>query len=295
MSLIGRGATGTIYQLNDFIVVKRARVGEDEESDHANEQRMFELLEKSRPIPHLIRCYYRTPKNTFLELAPNGCFAMLLNKYQKRNITHFHEVLQVTHTLDSQDVHRWMMQLCSAAAGLERIGLCHGDIRPGNMLLNANQNLILSDLDRSVEIGEEITVLSEPFGRLLNKEEGAGAGTYGKASALIDTFAIGSVYYTLLRGHEPYETDWWGSEHGVIVLDKFQEKEFPPLNNSAEDIIIRKCWNGEYQSVSELLAQFAGTNRRHNSTSEDREFLRMRQQECEAFVQSGFVDTLERY
>ena len=297
MSLMGRGATGTVYQLNAFIAVKRARLGEDEESDHANEQRIFELLEKHLPIPHLIRCYYRTPKNTFLELIPNGSVAMLLNKYQQRNThPHAYQVLEVTHALDSQDVHRWMKQLCSAAAGLERIGLSHGDIRPGNMLLDAKQNLVLSDLDRGTEIGEEIAVLTEPYGRLLNEEAGAEAGTYGKASARVETFAIGSVYYTLLRVHEPYETESWGRNHFVILGDKFQEKEFPPLNDSAADTIINKCWNGEYQSISELLVEFAGTNRQqHNSTSEDRECLRMRQQECETFFRSGWVDTLERY
>ncbi|KAL9123575.1 MAG: hypothetical protein Q9217_007005 [Psora testacea] len=294
MSLIGRGVTGTVYQLNAFIALKKARLGEDEESDHTNEQRIFELLEKYLPIPHLIRCYYRTPKNTFLEFVPNGSVAMLLNKYQHRNTPAF-QVLEVTHTLDSQDVHRWMKQLCSAAAGLERVGLSHGDIRPGNMLLDAKQNLILSDLDRGMEIGEEIAVLSEPYGRLLNKEAGAEAGTYGKASARVETFAIGSVYYTLLRGHEPYETESWGRNHFVILGEKFQEKEFPSLNDSAADTIISKCWNGEYQSISELLVEFAGTNRRDDSTSEDREYLRMRQQECKTFVRSGWVDTLERY
>lgn len=52
MSLIGRGATGTVYQLNAFIAVKRARQGEDEEADHANEQRIFMFLEDRLPIPH---------------------------------------------------------------------------------------------------------------------------------------------------------------------------------------------------------------------------------------------------
>ena len=194
-----------MYQLNAFIAVKRARLGEDEEADHINEQRNFEFLEDYSPIPYLIRCYYRTPTDTFLELAPNGSIAMLLDQYQKRD-SHGIQVLKISQAPDSQDLHRWMKQLCLAAAGLERIGLIHGDIRPGNMLLDANRDLKLSDLHRGIKTGEDIAALSEPFGRLLDKEYGAGAGTYGKAGARTETFAIGSVYYTLLRGYKPYKT-----------------------------------------------------------------------------------------
>ena len=294
MSLIGLGAIGAVYQLNAFIAVKRARRGEEEEADHANEQRLFKLLEDYAPIPHLIRCYYRTPKDTFLELAPNGCIAMLLNQYQKRDSNGI-RVLEVSEALMRQDLHRWMEQLCLAAAGLERIGLCHGDIRPGNLLLDANRDLRLSDLDRGVKIGEDILALNEPFGRLLDKEDGEGAGSYGKAGARTETFAIGSIYYTLLRGHEPYQTESWGTDHFVILLEKFQKKEFPALIDSAEDTIIRKCWNGEYEMVSELLAEIASSKRQDVPASEDREWLETRQLECKTFVQSGWIDTLDRY
>lgn len=293
MSLIGQGATGTVYQLNAFIAVKRARLGEDEEADHANEQRNFKFLENYPPIPYLIRCYHRTPKDTFLELAPNGSIAMLLNQYQERD-SHG-TVLKITQALDSQDLHRWMKQLCLAAAGLERIGLFHGDIRPGNMLLDANRDLKLSDLDRGMKIGEDIAVLTEPFGRLLDKEDGEGADTYGKAGARTETFAIGSVYYTLLRGHEPYETESWGRNHFVILGEKFRKREFPLLTNSAEDTIVRKCWNGEYQLVSKLLAEVAGYNRQDEPAGENQEWLRMRKMECKTFVQNGRVDMLGRY
>lgn len=220
---------------------------------------------------------------------------MLLNQYQQRDRRHSTQVLKITQTLDPQDLHRWMKRLCLAAAGLERIGLCHGDIRPGNMLLDANRDLRLSDLDCGMKMGEDVVVLTDPFRRLLSQEDGVGASTYSKASARIDTFAIGSIYYTLLRGHEPYETESWGRDHYVILGEKLQKKEFPPLTDSAGGTIIRKCWNGEYQFINELLAEVTGSKGQDEPASEDWEWLAMQRLECKTFVQSGWVDTLERY
>lgn len=188
-----------------------------------------------------------------------------------------------------------MRQLCLAAAGLEQIGLVHGDIRPGNMLLDANRNLKLSDLGRAMKLGEEMTVLAEPFGRLLGKEDGGGAGTYGKAGARTETFAIGSVYYTLLRGHEPYETEPWGRDRFVTLSEKFQSKEFPPLSDSAGDAIIRKCWDGEDQLVQDLLAEFPGDAGQDEPAGKDQEWLEIRQMECTEFIQNGSVDALDRF
>ena len=293
--LIGIGATGAVYQLNAFIAVKKARSGEDEETDHANEQAIFAFLETRPPIPYSIRCLYRTPKNTFLELVPNGSLAMLLNKYQQRGHPNFYQVLKVTQSIDLQDIYRWMTQLCIAAAGLERNGLCHGDIRPGNLLLDTDCNLKLCDFDRVTKVGEDIVVAGSPFARLLNKEDGPDAGSYGKSGARTETFAIGSIFYTLLRGHEPYETESWGSEHGPILIKKFQRREFPLLTNSTEDAIIHKCWNEKYHSVSHLLADVAGSDKQDEPGSEDQEWLKLRQLECKEFIQSGLVDSLNAY
>lgn len=105
MSLIGRGATGAVYQLSAFIAVKRARTGEDGKADYANEQRVFQFLENWSPIPYLIRCYYLRPKDTFLEFVPNGCIAMLLSQHQERD-SHGTQVLKVSQPLDLQDIHR---------------------------------------------------------------------------------------------------------------------------------------------------------------------------------------------
>jgi len=100
-----------------------------------------------------------------------------------------------------------MKQLCLVVVDLERIELVYEDIRSKNMLLNANQDLKLSDLDREVKIDENIIVLIKLFGQLLGEKDDVDVGTYDKADARIETFVIGSIYYTLLNDHESYEKE----------------------------------------------------------------------------------------
>lgn len=274
-------------------------MGEDEQADHANEQKILQVLAGRPRNPYLIQCIYQVEHNTFLELAPGGSLAMLLNENQKRDWggTRGIQVLEVLKHFDSQDIRRWMQQLRHAAAGLEDAGLVHGDIRPGNIFFSADWTLKLGDFDRSVSIGNDLEAVSEPFGRLLSIEDGEGSGSYGKAGARTENFALGSVYYTLLRGREPYEDQYWGREHYVIMSEKFQHNEFPPLTDSAEDNIIRKCWNGKYYSIKELLSEFVDNAAQDNVANKDvgdDEQFRTAREECKRIVESGILDTLER-
>lgn len=180
-----------------------------------------------------------------------------------------------------------MRQLSLAVGRLEKIGLAHGDIGPGNMLLDADWNLKLSGFDRAMNIGEEIVVLAEPFGRLLNKEDCGCAGNYGKAGARTETLAIGSIYYTLLHAHEPYETETWDKDQSVILSDIFQNKDFPPISDSSKDVFIRKCWDGEYKLVRDLLNQFLGNAGQDERVVEDQHWLEIQKKECKAFIQNG--------
>lgn len=90
-----------------------------------------------------------------------------------------------------------MRQLYLAAMGLEKVGLTHRDIRPGNILLDSNWNLKLSDIDRAIDIKEEIIVLTKPFGRLLSEEDDRVTSSYGKVGADRD-------FYYRLRLQHPF-------------------------------------------------------------------------------------------
>jgi hypothetical protein len=103
MSLIGRGTNGTVYRLSASIAVKRARRGDEEQANHANEQKIFQFLKNRPQIAYFMCCFYRRPHDTFSDLAPNGSVAMFLSQHQKRDGTW---VLKVLQALKPQEINR---------------------------------------------------------------------------------------------------------------------------------------------------------------------------------------------
>ncbi|KAH6973987.1 hypothetical protein EDB80DRAFT_595630, partial [Ilyonectria destructans] len=140
---------------------------------------------------------------------------------------------------------------------LEGLGLAHCDIRPGNMLSCQSGHVKLADFDRTLKIGEDMLSGTEPFARFLGDEGGLDRGTYGKAGCRTEQFAIGSVFYSLTRGYDPFEDEWWGRDHRPIRMQKLRKMEFPLTGHSECDDIIWNCWHDRYKSITELSADIA--------------------------------------
>ncbi|KAM0417396.1 hypothetical protein ACHAPT_012631 [Fusarium lateritium] len=200
--LLSLGSTGFTFKLNKYIVVKKVRPGRD--CNLANEATIFDILERHPPSPYIVQSFYRTEQAIFLEYATNGDLASLLREEQQRDESS-QQVMGVARRQPLERCFRWMKQLGAAAAWLEELGLAHCDIRPGNMLLCAAGHVKLADFDRTLKIGEDILSGTEPFARLLGDEGGPDRGTYGKAGCRTEQFAIGSVFYSLTRGYDPFE------------------------------------------------------------------------------------------
>ncbi|KAF2245222.1 hypothetical protein BU26DRAFT_386601, partial [Trematosphaeria pertusa] len=267
---LGAGATSRIYRLSDSIVVKLPHNLEDAKEAHANEQQAFETLENYGRSPYLIPCICRVPFATFLMSASNTLLG----------------IIQST-KCGPEDTYRWMGQLCGGVAFMERCRLSHCDLRPENLLTDKNGNLRINDLGSMISTGKRLPVGTEPYARRLSKEDGKGHGSYGWAGASTETFAIGSIFYSLTRGFYPYADQNLDRQS---LEKKLQNKEFPQLSDSENDIIIWKCWNGLYQSVAELEQVFRdlgdGTEW-YWFEGETEEWLKERRAECEKWISAG--------
>lgn len=137
---------------------------------------------------------------------------------------------------------RWIQQLTNAVVWLEDLGYAHGDLRPANILLDDSENIKLADFDSTVKQGERLLVASEPFCKLNEDYE------LGLAGPTSEQFALGSLFYTIRFGHEPYH-----NLEASTRVSKLIKNEFP--TTSKDDVfgdIIRECWSCEYSSIGEL-------------------------------------------
>jgi serine/threonine protein kinase len=233
--LMGVGASALVFSLNDDAVLKVPRAEKDAIEAQAREQRIFEILEHERS-PYLIACIYRVSGATFMP----------------RMSSNFKDIIKAG-GYAQEDIYRWMGQLCGGAVFLERHGLGHCDLRPDNLLIGKDGNLRITDLGETLAVNSRLPTGTEPFARIRSKEDGEGSGSYGRVGAYTECFAIGSIFYSFIRGHYPYEHEGFAAWD---LIKKFQRKEFPLLTNSDNDVIISNCWYGAYQSVAELEQVF---------------------------------------
>lgn len=280
------GAVGWVYQINDRIVIKYPKDTDD--TAFNREVRFFDMLEKHDICPDIVRSFLRVPNGIFLEYLSGGSLDQRLQK-NRVHTSGRPTRIEVSKTEPTPLVERWTMELCSAAAWLESLGCVHGDIRPPNLLLDAEDHLKLTDFDSVASIGEPYAGAAPPWARLLGPEAGNEDGTFGMCGARTEQFAIGSVIYTMTRGYEPYE---YLTEDGTEAVERLQKMEFPELGRAGLDQIIESCWRGEFASMCDLLKEaklLNGAIQLPRATGLEKEDYDKIREECQLFMQDGLL------
>ncbi|EZF36206.1 serine/threonine protein kinase [Trichophyton interdigitale H6] len=258
---VGCGAKAIIHKASETIVVKvphSTALAADKNPISAEVKfynRMFE--EKGRCLD-IVECFIALPNFIFLSYCCNDTVGRRFSNYQERELlpSGLHgRLMSVKQYEDPALIARWIQQLSSALAFVEKLGYTHNDQHLGNCLLDKNLNLKLCDFDRATTIGQFLESFIEPWAIKLTS--GPLIDTYGLTSARTEQFAVGTFLYSMVYGHEPYEDIHLREDNPDELFRRFRNMEFPDLNrHEVFDELISACWHNVYPTMALLDYDF---------------------------------------
>lgn len=156
--------------------------------------------------------------------------------------------------VSAEEKLQWRRQATEAIVYIHGKGVIHSDLRPENFLLylttEGSKSVRLCDFGGSV------------FGDL-DGGHLPDAGFFDprkpwESTEQTDIFSLGSVFYTVMEGHWPHWTKrgFTADEHdhySLAVDDLFRNSDFPPVDYLEGGLIIRGCWDDEYNRAADIL------------------------------------------
>ena len=250
---IGRGGMGVIYRARQrhsrrIVALKRilsyhadsretlARFRREAEAasslDHPNILPIYEVGETEEGIPYFSMKY--APGGSLQEIGP-----------ALRD--------------DPRQIVRLLAKVTRAVEHAHGQGILHRDLKPGNILLDARGEPLVSDfglakwLDTSTDLTRTLTIFGTP-GYIAPEQA---KGSRAQLTSAADVYSVGAILFDLFTGQPPFL-----GEHALAVIQQASEREAPKLRSLAPaldrdlETICSKCLEREpqvrYQSAAAL-------------------------------------------
>ena len=183
------------------------------------------------------------------------------------------DLRKVVKTLGPLPVATAVDYVLQAARGLEHAhaqGIIHRDIKPGNLLLDADGTVKVLDLglarletlNGATETEEDLTAVGGVMGTAAYMSPEQAADTHD-AGARSDIYSLGCTLYFLLTGKPPYKESTL-----VNTVVAHREKPIPPLSKGRDDVpedvigvyrrMMAKKPEDRYQSMTEVIEALSG-------------------------------------
>lgn len=159
------------------------------------------------------------------------------------------------------DAVRWITQASEAIAYSHRRGILHCDLKPGNFLLQANGNLVVTDFGLARSIADEPAAMDCIAGTAPYMAPEQVSSYWGPMTPGTDVYGLGAVFYCLLTGTAPYSALPLGDTLARVVsgIPVVAPQAIRPDVPSAVNDICRRCLaksrEDRFSSVEELLGE----------------------------------------
>ncbi|MCD7840070.1 MAG: Stk1 family PASTA domain-containing Ser/Thr kinase [Erysipelotrichaceae bacterium] len=250
-SLIGQGGMADVYKAEDTILKRTVAVKIMRSSltgDPVYVTRFHREASAAAALSHknIVEIYDVGDENDeyyiVMEYVPGQTLKELIHK---RGALHYVEAVDI------------MKQVVSATAKAHSMGIIHRDLKPQNIMVTDSGVVKIGDFGiASIQSLSQVTQTDTIMGSLHYLAPEIARGE--KATAQSDIYALGIVFYELLRGEVPFN----GESPVNIALKHMRDeipsvKEFnPSIPQSVENVIIKataKNVNDRYQTANEFL------------------------------------------
>lgn len=126
-----------------------------------------------------------------------------------------------------QDVRKAVALLIKVARAMQHAhsqGILHRDLKPGNILLDADGEPLIADfgLARKIGIDSGLTVTGQLMGTPLYMSPEQARGGSKELTPATDIYSLGTMLYELIEGRRPFQSDDW-----IELIRQVAEKPAP--------------------------------------------------------------------
>ena len=142
--------------------------------------------------------------------------------------------------MDEERARELILRLCSTLSSLHEMGIIHRDVKPEHVMLMAEGELYLLDLDAAMGLAPEKTSDT----RLLGTAVYAAPEQFGlkRSDVRTDIFAVGILLNILLTGEHPAVQQYARGDLGKIIAKCTEKNIFCMMQTGSLFMTPEKWW-----------------------------------------------------